>query len=339
MGMEAYLLDVGQGTSNVLVLGNQEAIVIDSGLVNDRTLFQLLQRLGIARIRHLVISHNDSDHLGGAVGLLDHFEGSVDEVWFVNDTKLMASRFWERLNEQRLNGVMDASQWHRLERHSEPVVIYSDPATGIRLEVFAPTFALNLLAQVSKAPNATSGVLAVRCGAHSIVFGGDATLAEWRLIEQLLKHPIECDVLAVPHHAGDIGIQSAADLQWLYSAAVKPKVAVVSVGTANNFGHPREDVIQEIRKAKAKVMCTQLTKKCCDLLEELRPGVIDPHTASRSSRTRDVTSSGNSRHVACAGTVVVELDQNGVRVERKDSHDRRIDRLMSQGKLKPICRP
>jgi beta-lactamase superfamily II metal-dependent hydrolase len=58
-----YFLDVGQGTSNIVYLGDGRAVVIDGG-VSSGVPLQFLNRY-VKAIEALVISHNDKDHQPG----------------------------------------------------------------------------------------------------------------------------------------------------------------------------------------------------------------------------------------------------------------------------------
>ena len=58
---ECWFLDVGQGTSNVILLGGGRAIVIDCGPRGSRETLAVLTRY-VDTIEALIISHNDADH-------------------------------------------------------------------------------------------------------------------------------------------------------------------------------------------------------------------------------------------------------------------------------------
>jgi beta-lactamase superfamily II metal-dependent hydrolase len=80
---ECYFLDVGQGSSNVILLGNRRAIVIDCGPAAHVPL-RLLHRY-VDQIVALVVSHNDSDHHGGAAGIVAAYPRAIDQVYFLQD--------------------------------------------------------------------------------------------------------------------------------------------------------------------------------------------------------------------------------------------------------------
>ncbi|HQU45703.1 MAG: hypothetical protein B7Z73_12055 [Planctomycetia bacterium 21-64-5] len=133
----------------------------------------------------------------------------------------------------------------------------------------------------------------------------------------------------------------AAELKSLYDDCVQPKVAVVSVGTSNTHGHPRPEVISALTGCGSAVVCTQITNQCCDRLESLRPAVLQPSQHVGKSRAiRDATATGNSRNVACAGTVLVRIDRQHVEVDRLAEHQDAIDHLLQIAAPgpRPLCR-
>jgi len=223
------------------------------------------------------------------------------------------------------------------------------------LELLFPTFFENIDGQASGNQNYTCGVLLLRCGDKRILFPGDAEIDAWRAIyNRRESRPVECDVMAIPHHGGQIvrcrkknetyeELHSAiaSDLEWLYTQAIKIPTAIVSVGTSNTYPdqHPLPPQIDALRKSGACVMCTQITKRCSDDLERLRPGVLDPMTTPCQSRPiKTATKSGQSKDLACAGTVVVQIGPNEIRIERQADHQAAIDAKLTTPADHPLCR-
>lgn len=63
--MEVYLLDVGQGTCQILLLGNRRAIVVDCGVKSDRLPVQFLKRYGVEHVSRLIVSRSHGDQSAG----------------------------------------------------------------------------------------------------------------------------------------------------------------------------------------------------------------------------------------------------------------------------------
>lgn len=340
--MEVFCLDVAQGTCQIILLGDRRAIVIDCGSRSDRQALQFLARMGIDSIERLIVSHSHDDHIGGAVGVLGAFQDQIERICFVQDDRFLNSTFWLRISELYRTGRLRKNQLVRLEVSDSPQLVWTDDQRSVRLRTYSPTAAENLLAQQTQQPNPTSAVLFLEAGSHRIVFAADSEVAQWREIYQRAGRRLSCDVLVVPHHAGRFH-SSADDLEWMYSQALELGVAVISVGTTNQHGHPRADVVAAIARHGGRVMCTQITPRCNGNdtnLEFLRPAVLSPvlHPGS-SSPEPDFTDAGRSRNVACAGTVRVEMTAKNLTVSRLDDHQRAIDRLVADNRLCPLCRP
>lgn len=355
---ECYFFDVGQGASQVINLGDDSAIVIDCG-PSYQVLGDLLgRRLGIKRIAALVLSHNHSDHTGGLPGLVSQYRKSIDRIYLLQDQPaggMQGLRQFSFLRGECENGNIPAPI--PLIRHDENRWLFpgSNSAASIRLELLFPTFFENIDGQASGNQNYACGVLLLRCGSKRVLFPGDAEIDAWRAINKTRENrPVECDVMAIPHHGGQIvryhkknesyeELHAAivADLEWLYTQAIKSATAIVSVGTSNTYPdqHPLPPQIDAVRKSGACVMCTQITNRCSDDLERLRPAVLDPMTNPCQSRPATTsTSSGQSKDVACAGTVVVQIGPNELRIERQADHQTAIDAKLTTAADHPLCR-
>jgi beta-lactamase superfamily II metal-dependent hydrolase len=334
--MEVYFVDIGRGTSCVILLGNNRAIVIDCGQ-RSNDLLHLLKRFRVQEIARLCVSHNHDDHVGGALAILTEYEGMIDRVCFLHDGLLLQTNFWRKVKQQIREGVLQVPQLVRLHCDDKPKMLYEERAKGVTLKILSPRFLDNLQAMDEGDANATSAVLMLASGSRKIVFGGDSTIRQWRRILEERKQPLACDILCVAHHGGIVW-DDPSELAWLYAEGVRPRYAVVSVATSNTDKHPRQEVIRSLRSSGAQVMCTQITTRCCDSLEPLRPGALPAILPGRSKSIRDVTTSGNSRNVACAGTVVAEILNDYLTIRRFPEHQAAVDRLSVRPGGHPLCR-
>ena len=80
---------------------------------------------------------------------------------------------------------------------------------------------------------------------------GDATSdIEERIIAD---HPdLSCDILKVGHHGSDTSSSKS------FLLALRPEVAVISVGAANSYGHPDESVIRRLEGIGAEIRRTDM---------------------------------------------------------------------------------
>lgn len=333
--MEVFFLDVGQGTCQVVLIGNRTAIVIDSSTRNSRLPLHFLSRMGIEQLAALITTHSHSDHLGGATAILGHFGESIDRIGFVQDDMFLGTAYWKRISQWLADGVLHREQLARLECNPTPQVIWRDRSLHAALRVFSPLPAQNLMAQQGKNPNATSAVLILDVGTQRVVFAADSELVQWQDIHR--QHGcIPCGIMSVPHHGGRIH-RSPADLVWLYQDAVRPGVGVVSVGTTNTHGHPREDVIKAIRATGGSVLCTQMTAQCSHDLEAVRKKHLTQRYTGASSITRQTTKAGRSRNIPCAGSIRVEVVADNMTIEPFTEHQRLVSTLPTRPAC-PLCR-
>lgn len=103
--------------------------------------------MGVEYIKHLVVSHSHSDHLGGAIKILDHFQDRIDKVWFMQDHRFLETRFAIRLRELVKTGRLQKGQLDRLECSEVPKLIWSDERFQTQLRVYSPSAGENLVAR------------------------------------------------------------------------------------------------------------------------------------------------------------------------------------------------
>jgi competence protein ComEC len=345
---ECYFLDVGQGTSNIILLGERKGIVIDCG-ASGRVPLLLLRRY-VDHIVALIVSHNDRDHQGGASAIIAAYPNAIDRVYFLQDRPVESIALFSLVERALADGHL-TSEPIRLERDDNPREIFSDPEKSLSLELIFPNFRANLNAQRNKRPNETSAVMVLFCGSRKIIYPGDATIDDWQRIRELFS-PISADIVSVPHHGGNIGEirqkgeteeqftdRKSQNLEWLYSECVRCNYAVVSVGTNNQHGHPKAASISALRNASADVMCTQITNLCHDHLERLRPGVRRAEFPSQSRQDTDLTKKNSkSRNVACAGTIIAQIGLDTVEIIGFSEHQAGVNSLKNSTGGHPLCR-
>lgn len=215
---ELLAADVGQGTA-VLVRTRGHLLVYDAGPqysrdsdAGQRVLLPLLRARGETRIDMLMLSHRDTDHVGGAKALLQ--AGRVGELWSsIEDTHPLRAL----AASQRRCTAGQRWEWD-----------------GVRFEVLQPN------ADAYGAPlksNAMSCVLRIATAASSALLTGDIERQQEAQLVAGLGPALKSDVLIAPHH-GSKTSSSAAFLD-----AVQPRSAVFQAGYRNRFGHPAPEVL------------------------------------------------------------------------------------------------
>jgi competence protein ComEC len=213
-------LDVGQGLA-VLVRTANRALLYDAGPAfgieadsGERIIAPYLRAAGVERLDAMIVSHNDTDHSGGAASVLENFE--------------VAQMLSSLPAGHPLLGLAPGAQ-----RCAAGQAWTWD---GVRFEVLHPE---NAAAKARKT-NDLSCVLKVSAGARSMLLTGDIEKpAEAQLLARA-PDALRADVLLVPHHGSRTSSSDA------FLAAVRPSVAVVPVGYRNRFGHPNAEVLARL---------------------------------------------------------------------------------------------
>jgi competence protein ComEC len=215
-GLSVVFLDVGQGDA-VLVQVPEGSVLVDQGPPEARASRQL-RDLGVSRLDALVLTHPQRDHIGGAAEVLRRLR-----VATVLDPGL------ER----------DAPEWRQaLESARERGVPVSVVRAGLvfrlgrlTLEVLWPDGPGPRGAD----PNDRAIVLLASYGETDLLLTADA---ESNVTGRLVLRPVE--VLKVAHHGSeDPGLERQL-------RTLRPRVAVISAGRGNDYGHPRPETIEAL---------------------------------------------------------------------------------------------
>ncbi|MGH3104259.1 MAG: ComEC/Rec2 family competence protein, partial [Gaiellaceae bacterium] len=218
-GLRITFLDVGQGDA-VLLQTRRAAILVDQGPPEGRVAEQL-ERLGVRRLAMLVLTHPQRDHVGGAEEVLERI--AVDVVL---DPRLPVPSPYE------------ASALAAARRRDVPVVVARAGrayAVGrLRLRVLWPDGPGPRVDD----PNRHATVLHVSYGSVDALLTADA---ESDVTVPLRPPPVE--ILKIAHHG------SADALLPELLRLVRPRVAVISVGKRNDYGHPTPSTLATLESA------------------------------------------------------------------------------------------
>ena len=216
---ELVVLDIGQGTA-ALVRTSTKLLVYDTGPAYardadaaQRIIVPLLRARGERQVDLLMLSHRDSDHVGGAASL--HSALPI-ERW---SSSLAADHpLLELAREHRRCDAGQQWQWD-----------------GVSFEVLHPTAADH--ARETK-PNALSCVLRVSDTAgRSVLLAGDIEAPQEAALAARGGTALHSTLLLVPHH----GSRTSSSDRFL--DAVQPQVAMVQAGYRSRFGHPAPEVL------------------------------------------------------------------------------------------------
>jgi len=91
--VSVHNINVGQSTSTLIVGPTGETMLIDTGDFTDdgEHVLAYLQRHDINRLDHLVVTHNDADHIGGNAAIIEYYETEADGIGAIYDPGIAAS--------------------------------------------------------------------------------------------------------------------------------------------------------------------------------------------------------------------------------------------------------
>lgn len=249
-------VDVGQGDCTVVAVP-PSGILIDCPSGRAEQAIDALRQLGVARLALAMISHWHADHYGGVLAVASAI--GCDEIRYNHDTlvsdkttpKSLRAGMLLRLIGREFSDVRLAPAT-RGERGS---------MGGIEWEILGPDHRMLTYSVARTRPNSGSVILRVEFGGARILIAGDADGESWRRVAAV-EDDLHSDVLRCSHHGAmdSTGRESLSDDELMN--LVRPKYVAVSVGSRNDYGHPRDEVFAAALGVGARVLCTQATSRC-----------------------------------------------------------------------------
>ena len=238
--IKIYFVDVGQGDSTLIQTIEGKNILIDGGGsefgsfdVGESILLPYLLDRRITTIDYLMISHFDSDHIGGVFAILENLKVKNIIISKQGETSENLKKFYEITNNKGIRTIIvKKGDIVEIDKYSHFEILF--PEDNLIED--------NIL-------NNNSIVARFNSLDFSILFTGDIEeIAEKRLCELYSgTDKLEAFVLKVAHH----GSKTSSTEEFL--ELVKPKIALIGVGKNNNFGHPNIDVIERLENMGSKI--------------------------------------------------------------------------------------
>jgi len=216
-GLRVTFLDVGQGDS-ALVEAPGGAVLVDEGPPEADVAGQL-RAMGLRALTAIVLTHPQRDHIGGAAAVLDDLR-----VGEVEDPGIEAP-----------SADHDAAIAAARRRNVRIEIVHEGDAFRIgalRLRILWP----DEPGLPSEDPNQHAVVALASYGATDVLLTADA---ESDVTGRLRIPPVE--VLKVAHHGSeDPGLPDLL-------RTLRPRIAVISVGQGNDYGHPRPETLAALQ--------------------------------------------------------------------------------------------
>jgi competence protein ComEC len=248
-------IDVGQGDSLLVITPDGKTLLVDGGGfgggprqaaqdfdIGEEVVSPALWARGIRHLDAVALSHAHSDHIIGLFAILRNFH--PDELWVGNNPRVGA-----------YNALLDEAA--ALDVQVKSFRAGDSFAFGkTEVNVLAP------FRNYEPGPEPTNNdslVLHVKYGATSVMLEGDA---EAPIEDAMLAETgLQSTLLKVGHHG------SVTSTRPEFFARVRPEWAVISCGLHNRYGHPREEVLEELQEARVRTFRTDINGASCFVLD------------------------------------------------------------------------
>jgi len=247
--LEVSVLDVGQGDSLFVVSPHGKTLLIDGGGAfggfagqsnrgidpGEEAVSPYLWSRGFQKIDVVALTHAHQDHLGGLAAVLENFR--VGQLWIGREVNSPALAKIEQLARDRKIPI---------EHETRAKSFAWDNVEG---KFFWPE--ISSAAPSATAKNNDSLVLRLRYTDRAFLLPGDAEKeAERAMLSEGGQDQLRAEVLKIGHH----GSRNSTTPEFL--AAVKPRLAIISVGEDNPYGHPNAELLERLANAGVRVLRT-----------------------------------------------------------------------------------
>ncbi len=227
--MRVAVLDVGQGLS-VVVQTAHHTLLYDTGPSysadadsGNRIIAPYLRAAGIGHLDGMMVTHNDNDHSGGAISVLQE----VPTGWF-------ASSLPEN------NAIVAVAP--------QPRRCYAGQRwqwDGVRFDMLHPSWQSYDIEKLKD--NNRGCVLKITSRFGSLLLPADIESPSEQALVEAQPDALAADVLVVPHH----GSKTSSTPDFI--AHVHPAIAIFTTGYRNRFGHPKAEVVARYKDAGSRM--------------------------------------------------------------------------------------
>lgn len=248
--LELTILDVGQGDSLLVVSPLGKTMLIDGGGAfggfpgreeqngsdpGEEAVSPYLWSRGFQRLDIVALTHAHQDHIGGLHAILENFH--VGSLWIGREVSSPALARLESIAKEKKIRVVHEERGQKFSL---------DTAEG---EFLWPEIAPE--GSGSGPKNNDSLVFTLRFGNLGMMLPGDAEKqAEKKILAENGRQMLHADILKVGHH----GSKNSTTEEFL--AAVHPRVAVISAGEENPYGHPSPELLERLQRAGLRILRT-----------------------------------------------------------------------------------
>jgi competence protein ComEC len=208
------------------------------------------------RLDTIVVSHLDLDHFGGVTDLISRAGGC-------RDIKMAPAVSLDSTAKIKIKAFAREVRSYLRHKTDGFLMRAGDDGTlgDVKWRCLSPGLLHELEALVTR-NNRASIVLRIDLGDLRILIGSDADAVVWRDLIDHVPDELRAEVLRYPHHGAPIVAGTGrASLRELLGV-VQPSCVILSIGERIKYGHPKADVISDLRASNCDIMCTRSTALC-----------------------------------------------------------------------------
>jgi competence protein ComEC len=230
-----HFIDVGQGDC-ILIQVNHKNLLIDSGPSNSKEgVIRYLKNNNITKLDYIIATHPHEDHIGGMASIIKTFK--VGE--FIAPRVTSSSEEFKDMIRALINENLN--------------ITVAKPNTTLDLGPDTTCIILSPNKKIYKDTNNYSCAIKISYKTSTYLFTGDIeTISEQEILNK--GYDLEAQVLKIAHH----GSNSSSSTEFLN--AVHPKIAVISSGANNTYGHPNKETIDKLKNLNCIIYRTDLDK-------------------------------------------------------------------------------
>lgn len=212
--------------------GHEQQNGIDPG---EEAVSPYLWSRGFQKLDVVALTHAHQDHIGGLAAILENFR--VGTLWIGREVESGTLAKLENLAREKKIPVV-----HELRGKAFSW-------DGVEAQLLWPDISPQAVGTSAK--NNDSLVLHLEYGERGMMLPGDAEKqAESTIVSDNDETALRADVLKVGHH----GSKNSTTPEFL--AAVRPRVAVISAGEDNPYGHPNPELLARLTAAGVRILRT-----------------------------------------------------------------------------------
>lgn len=232
--LSVYFLDVGQGDAIFIDSPTHGRVLIDGG-PNRKVLAELGKILPFAdrRIDAVIETHPDKDHIGGLPEIVSRYKTSSFLEPGVESDNSTDDELRSRLASRNVQTFL---------ARRGMVLDFKD---GVQLVILFPDRDVS-----TWETNDASVVAKLIYKNHSFLLTGDAALKTENILMSMDKNGLKSTVLKAGHHG------SRTSTSEYFASAVAAQYAIISAGKDNSYGHPHEQVLNNLNKTGAEILST-----------------------------------------------------------------------------------